>query len=343
MATYLAAIPAEIIGHRGKIMDHPGERSSHSVAVPRTGGIAILLGMLAGIAIGGHFTGLLMMGLGSVAIIAAISLLDDVVTIPSGPRLLVHLGVTTGLVWLAGLELTEIGLPYLPLHLPRWAGLIVAVMFVAGFVNFFNFMDGINGISAAQGIVGGGALAVLLAVGGGHNSVVIALALAGACVGFAPHNFPTAKLFMGDSGSTILGYVLAMLTLAGAKWSPYPWPALIMPLGVFIYDAVFTLIKHILQGVKITKPHRDHHYQMLLRCGWSHTRVTLVQAGLMVLCSACGMVYAFGYNSGSDAVALASLAGLATIAGCYSVFVHRYFATHRQDAPGDATQEQDSP
>ena len=331
--TYLAAIPAEIIGHRRQIMDHPGHRSSHSVAVPRTGGIAIMLGMLIAAAAFGDFTFPFVLGMGSVAIIAAVSLLDDVITIPSVPRLIVHLGVTTALVWLAGLELTHIELPYLSLHLPWWAGMAVAVLFVAGFVNFFNFMDGINGIGAAQGVVGGLALAGLLLLGGGRNSVVIALAVGGACVGFLPHNFPKARLFMGDSGSTILGYVLAALTLVGAERTDYPWAAFVLPLGVFLYDALFTLFKRAFRGENVVKPHREHHYQLLIRCGWTHTRTALLQVALMLLCAGGAFVYAFG----GQAVRLATLSVLLATAVGYSILVHRYFRGHRQDAQTDAS------
>ena len=325
--TFLASLPAEIIGRRRQIMDHPGERSSHTVAVPRTGGIAIMFGMLLATVLFGSFTVPLVLGLGSVAIIAAVSLLDDVVTIPSVPRLIVHLAVTCAVILLAGLELTDIELPYVSLHLGRWGGLVLAALFVAGFVNFFNFMDGINGIAVAQGAVGGGALAGLLLLGGGQNSVVIALALAGACIGFAPHNFPKARLFMGDSGSTILGYVLAVLTLVGAKRTGYPWPAFVLPLGVFLYDATFTLFKRAGRCENVIKPHREHHYQLLIRSGWTHTRTTLLQAALMLLCGVGAFVYAFG----GQATRLATLVGLLAAGGCYSALVHRYFATHRLD------------
>ncbi len=334
IGTFLAAIPARAIGYHKQIMDHPGHRSSHSVAVPRTGGIAIILGMAVAVAIFGKFTFPFMLGLASVALIAFVSFLDDLVTISSALRLLVHLIVTGVTVRLMGLELTEIHLPYFSLYPGQWGGLCVSVLFVAGFVNFFNFMDGINGISVAQGLFGGATLAILLLAGGGNNSVVVAAALAGACIGFCPHNFPKAKMFMGDSGSTILGYTLAILTLIGAKRTSVPWIAFVLPLGVFIYDATFTLCKRIARRENFIKPHREHHYQLLIRCGWSHVRVTSLQAILMMLCAGGSLAYFFG----GDGVRLAVLCVLLAAAACYSVLVHRYFAGHRTDAP---TQEQE--
>ncbi len=330
IGTFLAAIPAEIIGYRKRIMDHPGHRSSHAIAVPRTGGIAILLGMVLSLAVFGKPTAPFLLGLGSVAIIAAVSFIDDLITISSGVRLVVHLIVTTAAVELIGLELTEIHLPYLSLQLPRWVGLVVSVLFVAGFANFFNFMDGINGIAVSQGLFGGVTLAVLLALGGGSNSALVAVALTGASLGFLPHNFPKARMFMGDSGSTILGYILAMLTLVGAERTDFPWIAFVLPLGVFIYDATFTLFKRALRGENLLKPHREHHYQLLIRCGWTHTRVTGIQAGLMLVCASAGIIYAI---INQDYLRLPVLAVPVTVGIVYSILVHRYFAKHRQDAP----------
>ena len=335
----IASIPARHIGHRSNILDEVTHRSSHEIPVPRTGGLAILAGMLVSFVVmslvAGSFSAPSLIALGSVAIIAAVSFIDDVITIPSIPRLLAHFAVAGGAIKLLGLELTTIALPYFTIHMPPWAGLIVATLFVAGFINFFNFMDGINGISVAQGLFGGVGIAIILRLGGSYNSVLIALGLAGACVGFAPFNFPKARMFMGDSGSTILGYVLAMLTLIGARRTNMPWVAYVLPLGIFIYDAMFTLIKRILRRENFLKAHREHHYQLLIRCGWSHVQVTSLQAGLMLLCTAGAVLYA----TGSEALRLAVLCGLLCVAAIYSVSVHLYFRKHLADtAPHDASE-----
>ncbi len=330
VAAFLVAIPARIIGFRKQIMDTPGHRSSHTVAVPRTGGIAILIAMAVSVLVTGEYTNHFLYGIASVVIISVVSFLDDLYTIPSIPRLAVHLLVTAAAVKLLGVELADIELPFMTLHLGEIGGLIFAVLFVAGFVNFFNFMDGINGISAAQGFFGGGMLAVLFIWGGSANSVIVSMGLCGACVGFLPHNFPKAKMFMGDSGSTSLGYILAMLTLIGAGRTDIPWVAFMLPLGVFLYDATFTLFKRVIKRENFVKAHREHHYQLLIRCGWSHARVTGVQAALMLVGCVGAGIYA---KVDSDGVRLGLLCVLLAIMVCYSVLVHGYFATHRMDLP----------
>ena len=210
----------------------------------------------------------------------------------------------------------------------NYVGAGVAILFTVGFVNFFNFMDGINGLAACQGIWGALALGVLLLWGGAENSPVVAAAMAGGCLGFLPHNFPRARMFMGDVGSTSIGFCLAMLTLVGGSRCPLPWTAFILPLGVFIYDAVFTVVKRAIRRENIFRAHREHHYQLLIRSGWSHVRVTFLQAALMTLFCAGAALYSWG----GDLLRLMVLATLAAVMAVYSVLVHRLFARHGKPA-----------
>ncbi|MCE5328014.1 MAG: glycosyltransferase family 4 protein [Planctomycetaceae bacterium] len=327
--TYLIGFPIRSAGLRMNIMDRPIHRSSHTEAVPRVGGVAIILGAFgAGLTLFKP-TPAFAVGAGIGAMIAIISFLDDFRQMPSPVRFAVHLAVTLGTVLLIRLIPDELNLPYLPLPLSPALGVFLAVLFVVAFVNFFNFMDGINGIAAAQGIWGAGTMSLLLFWGGTANSVLAAAAVAGACLGFLPHNFPKARMFMGDVGSATLGFVLAMLTLLGAKQTKFPWIVFLMPLGVFIYDAAFTVIKRMIRGQKFYKAHREHHYQLLIRSGWSHTAVTCLQITMMTCWSAGALLYNHWGNAGR----LALLTGLLGMMIVYSVLVHRTFRRH--GAPAD--------
>ena len=334
LIAYLVTFPVRILGQRLKILDRPGHRSSHSTVVPRTGGLAIILAMAPALALTSHTSTPFLIGIVAALFIAAVSFLDDVITIPSIPRLLVHLLAAGVAIKFLGIEMVELDLPGTTVQLPYWLALILPIVFVAGFTNFFNFMDGINGIAAAQGLFGGLTLAILLYMGGGTNRVWAAAALAGACAGFIPHNFPRAKIFMGDAGSTILGFLLAMLAVMGARHESLPhipFIALVMPLGVFIYDTIFTLFKRVLRRENFLKAHREHHYQLLIRCGWSHTKVTTLQAALMLLCSIAALVYACGGQITRWSV----LAGLLSVFLAYSILVHCYARKHQLTCPSD--------
>jgi Fuc2NAc and GlcNAc transferase len=323
VACLLLGTPVRRLGMRLNIMDVPNQRSSHTRTVPRTGGVAIVLAMIVTLALFGRPTAPLLVVLALGALASVISFIDDTISLSSVPRLFVHLGVAGVSVYMIDLQLTGLELPYVTIPFPAWVGLVVAALYVTAFVNFFNFMDGINGIAAAQGIVGGAALAILLAAFGASNSTIVAAALVGGCLGFVPYNFPRATMFMGDMGSTTIGFTLAMMTLLAAR--RYPWIACLLPLGVFIYDAMFTMFKRMLRGENILKAHREHHYQLLIRSGWSHVRVTSLQFGLMLLCGAAALVYAW---TDSDLVRLSVLLTLLTVFVTYSVLVHRHFARH---------------
>jgi len=327
------------VGTRLHVVDVPNQRSSHTQIVPRTGGVAIILAMICTMALMGKPTAPLLVAMGLGAMGSIVSFIDDFVSLSSLVRLLVHLGVAAVSIFMIQLHLRELALPFWTLPFPYWVGLAVAALFVTGFINFFNFMDGINGIAASQGIVGAATLAVLLAMGGAGNSVLVSAALVGGCLGFLPYNFPRATMFMGDMGSTTIGFSLAMLTLIGARH--WPWVACLLPLGVFIYDATFTLFKRLLRGENVLKAHREHHYQLLIRSGWSHLRVTLLQVGLMLLCSAAALVYATRDDS---LTRLFVLLGVLTMFAAYSVFVHRHFARRGNDkTPKETTQPVPSP
>ena len=342
IATYLLCFPVQKLSVRLGLLDEPGDRSSHTNAVPRTGGIAIILGALIGVmsVFAPRWPFLVAAGVG--AFVALASLVDDIRPIPALPRLLVHIAVAFFSIWLIGLgPQKDIGLPYVKVVMSPWVSIIVATIFVAGFVNFFNFMDGINGIAATQGMAGGVFIALLLRQGGSGNSVFTAAALAGACGGFLPHNAPKARMFMGDTGATTLGFGLAMLALIGGSKSAIPWIAFLLPLSVFIYDPAFTVIKRIIQGHNPMKPHREFHFHLLIRSGWSHAKVMRSIDMLILICGIAGWLYARG-NHRDRLIILSVIVGI--FASC-SILVHCYFREHQAvaaDADAEGAPKQSS-
>lgn len=325
LATWAVLFPITRIAKRLKIMDVPGSRSSHEVPVPRIGGTGIIIGVIIASLVMCRGTMALAVAAGLGSVVAIISFLDDLFSLSSLLRLSIHLLGAGLLIYLVGLEIQVIGLPYLQFiePLPKIVGLVLATLFVVGFLNFFNFMDGINGISAAQGIIGGVTLSILFAMHAESNSVLIAAAIAGGCFGFLPHNFPKAKTFMGDVGSTMLGFALAMLTVVGATRTSIPWIAFLLPFSLYLYDGTFTLTKRIIRRENFLKAHREHHYQLLIRSGWSHAKVTGLYTIQFIACSVLAILYAYTEN---QPLRLGILLGLLGWLGVFSILVHRYFA-----------------
>jgi UDP-N-acetylmuramyl pentapeptide phosphotransferase/UDP-N-acetylglucosamine-1-phosphate transferase len=288
---------------RRELIDHPGERRSHTVPTPRGGGIAIVLALLfAVVALAWRqpqqIVLLAAFGLGLV-MVAGIGLVDDHRPLPAWVRLLVQ-AMAAGLL-AAGVAGT-------------WGDLRLALAaFVAAMVltNVWNFMDGINGLAASQ------AALVALAFGtvAGGAWFLLGLALAAGCLGFLPFNFPRARIFLGDVGSGALGFALAALftaALAVAPDAPMAAALLVLPMSAFLVDASLTLARRILRRETWWSPHTQHAYQRWAAAAGTHIPVTIAYAGWTAAsCLLAGWLWSG--RSGQGAAVLAWMA-LATAA-----------------------------
>jgi UDP-N-acetylmuramyl pentapeptide phosphotransferase/UDP-N-acetylglucosamine-1-phosphate transferase len=338
IASYLACFPVIHLSHRLHILDRPGERSSHKRPTPRSGGIAIIFGALVGVACVFSFTPAFLLVTLIGAVVAAVSFVDDVYSVRPSLRLAIQTAVAAASIYTVRLSPEVLALPFVTIELGPILGYLLALLVVVGFVNAFNFIDGMNGLAASQGVWGGITISLLLFSGHSGNSVFTAAALSGACLGFLPHNFPRAKLFMGDIGAITVGFGLAMLTLVGAARTDVPWIAFLLPLSLTIYDPLFTVIKRICQGHNPLVPHREFHFHLLLRCGWTHDDNTRLQNILMAVSGLAGLIYAWPPAPYAEPIRLALLCGIALMLATYSVWVHVYFMKHRLDR-----QEQQAP
>jgi UDP-N-acetylmuramyl pentapeptide phosphotransferase/UDP-N-acetylglucosamine-1-phosphate transferase len=164
---------------------------------------------------------------------------------------------------------------------------IAIVGWLVGFVNAFNFMDGINGISVADAAVAGAAFAIVGSAEHLHVLTVGGLILAAVAVGFAPVNFPTALGFMGDAGSYFLGGWIALLTVIALRLR-VPAEAVFGSSMIYLADTSTTLLRRARHGEVWWQPHRSHSYQRLVIAGWRHETTTAFVAGLSLLCAAFG-------------------------------------------------------
>lgn len=271
------------------ILDHPNERSSHVVATPRGGGLAVsaaVLGLWAGwTAWTGEMNGAMALILGGALALAAISWIDDLRTLGAGVRLLAQLGaVAVGVYVLPGDGLVFDGL------VPAWADHVLVGLAWVWFVNLFNFMDGIDGISGIEaGAIAIGVTIIVITYPAFQPTALagLAIVIAGACGGFLLFNWHPAKVFLGDVGSVPLGFLLGWLLMALAVQSdvtPGAWaPALILPAYYWV-DATITLVRRALRGEKIWQAHREHYYQKAVQRGLSHDHVVkLIALGNIVL------------------------------------------------------------
>jgi UDP-GlcNAc:undecaprenyl-phosphate GlcNAc-1-phosphate transferase len=172
-----------------------------------------------------------------------------------------------------------------------WRGIFVAgaVFWLVAFVNAYNFMDGIDGISVAQAV---GAGATWFAVGSYTGTPVLAVGgaiIAGCGLGFAPFNVPKPRMFLGDVGSYFLGAWLAAVAILGLRAAVAP-EAVLAPLALYVADTGVTLASRVARGERWYEPHRDHAYQRIGNYAWSHVRTSAVVAGCIGVCGLLGAV-----------------------------------------------------
>ena len=177
-----------------------------------------------------------------------------------------------------------------------------------GYVNAFNFMDGINGISAMSAAVAGGWYAWLGLDTSTPSLVVLGLALAGAAIGFLPWNLPRARVFLGDVGSYGVGMLIAGLAVMAMASGGSILEA-VAPLVVYIADTAWALLKRIWRGDSWHQAHREHVYQRLVDAGWPHAgAATLVAAFALIACGMAATLNVTAAAAGLLAIVLVYLA-----------------------------------
>jgi UDP-N-acetylmuramyl pentapeptide phosphotransferase/UDP-N-acetylglucosamine-1-phosphate transferase len=248
-------------------LDVPNQRSLHVRPVPRSGGIAIMAGIFVGFAV--MQTPLVVVL--SVAALVAFSHFDDLLGLPIPLRFSAQLAAAAGFAYGA-----------LPgLALPLLALIVVSIMWVT---NLYNFMDGSDGLAGGMTVFGFSFLGTGAWMSGDEALLIECSIVAAAGAAFLLFNFPPARLFMGDAGSVPIGFLAAVLSLAG--WRDGDWPFW-FPAAVFspfIIDATLTLLKRAGARERIWEAHKKHYYQRLVRMGWGHRRTALAEYALMLAC-----------------------------------------------------------
>lgn len=268
------------------VLDHPNERSLHSCPTPRGGGLAILTSILATwlvMAIMGTVNAdMIWISFGALAI-SAISFWDDHASLHPVYRLMVHI-VIAGMLVYAGFYLTSLDLPGMVLNWSGQVGSFISLLFIVWMINLYNFMDGMDGFAGGMAAIGFGFFAALGWLAGDLQFAQVSLVVAGAAAGFLLFNFPPARIFMGDVGSSLLGFLAAVMSLWAARRNIFPiWTAVLI-FSPFIIDATSTLIRRLWRREKIWRAHKSHYYQRLVRLGWGHKKTVAWEYVLMLAC-----------------------------------------------------------
>jgi UDP-N-acetylmuramyl pentapeptide phosphotransferase/UDP-N-acetylglucosamine-1-phosphate transferase len=263
-----------LVSHFGRFaLDHPNARSLHKRPVPRTGGIAVLVGGAVSLGFGAAELWLpMIITLG----LAIISFADDLHELPASVRLTSHVAAAALLVWYV----------LSPMHPVE---MIVLILAVAWITDLYNFMDGSDGLAGGMTTIGFAAYAIAAYLSGEMALASLSTALSMSAAAFLIHNHHPARIFLGDVGSIPLGFLAGALGIVG--WRDDVWPLWfpVLVFAPFIADATITLLKRLVRGDRVWQAHREHYYQRMVRMGLGHRGTAWGGYAAMLICAAAAL------------------------------------------------------
>lgn len=299
---------------RARIVVVPDARSLHSEVTPGGGGLTIVVVTLGGIGISLPIysdlpAATLGIYLGCSFALAAVSLMDDFKTVSSALRLLVHTIISLVMILHVG-YLRVVTLPGVVSLDIGLMGAMVTLIWIVGLTNVYNFMDGIDGIAGSHGFL---TAVSWFAVGYALDSRVAMLMgwlLAGSSLGFLIHNWPPARIFMGDVGSTFLGFSWAVVPFmvasdfgSGSEWRFVVFSVILT--WPFLFDGSFTFLRRLFRKENVFTAHRSHLYQRLVLSGYSHQTVSLIYTVFTLCGMLLGFLWMFGMSIRLESIAVA--------------------------------------
>jgi len=307
---------------RSRLLDLPNERSSHTVPVPRLGGVGLVCGVWAVAAAASTMRvhPALWMALFSTLPLYLL-IYDDLLAafgrhLKQMPKFAIQFTASALFVLKSGLVLHSVTLPAAGQVILGWAAAPATFLWLLYVTNIYNFMDGIDGLAGIHGVLIAATLFGISLSAGASLLPILALSVAGASAGFLAFNRPPASIIMGDVGSAFLGFLLAAFGILGEREGI---SFLTMPflLGPFLFDATYTLLRRLLRGDNIFQAHRFHLYQRLVRLGVSPMRVDLIYTLAFLPCGLGAVLL----HQGRPAASLAVFSAFLTlgVAGAWRV------------------------
>ncbi len=259
-------------------VDEPDERKVHTVPMPRLGGLAVFLAFICGVILllplNREIKGLLL----SSSFIVLLGAIDDIVSLPPLPKMIGQITAAV-MLCLSGVQVHYVTNPFSDHVLQLgWLSIPITVFWIVLVTNAFNLIDGLDGLAGGVAVIAGLTLALTAFNAGHRQEALCALILVMAVAGFLPYNFHPAKIFMGDSGSMLLGFVLSALAIMGMAKGVTLLSVLvpIIILGVPLLDTLFAVIRRLREHKPMFAPDKEHIHHRLLAIGLSHKQSVLV-------------------------------------------------------------------
>lgn len=277
------------------IMDIPNERSVHKKPTPLLGGIAIFLSFLFGFILFGNQNPLMISILIASFLILLLGIFDDIKPIKARYKFVIHILVALIVVFYGGLKLTHVDIFSLSLNF-KWMSPYITILIIVGIINAVNLIDGLDGLCAGISSIYFLTIGVIALILNKFNGldIILSFIMLGATLGFLVFNYPPAKIFMGDTGSTFLGLMISVIMLLGFK--TVTLTSLLIPLVLLILpitDTLFAIIRRALNKKTIGQADKEHiHHQLLKHLSTRKTILVIYVVDLIF--SVVSIFYAIG-------------------------------------------------
>ncbi len=295
----MIVMPALIrIIYRLKLFDVPDSRKEHVTPIPTMGGIASIAGMAIACALWFEFSRniFIISFFFSIAVLLAIGMMDDLKNLPARYKFVIQLSVAL-LIAFSGVRITSFNGLFGIQELSTSAQYTFTLLALAGITNAFNLIDGIDGLAGGLGFMCLIILGIFLILSGDVNIAIIAFALGGGLLGFLYYNFNPAKIFMGDTGSLVLGFVIAVLCIRLIQLNvgvndpvlPHAPVFALSIVAIPVFDTLRVFALRIWSGRSPFSPDKNHIHHLLTNNGWNHS------IAAKILCTVHAIVLILGY------------------------------------------------
>ncbi|MFI3173582.1 MAG: MraY family glycosyltransferase [Bacillota bacterium] len=289
---------AKWLSFRFGAIDYPKDRGVHKEPMPRMGGVAMVIGFMVSVSLvyfldnplihTKEFLGFLI----GAAIIAILGAFDDIKNLPAKLKFCVQI-IAALIVIFSG---TRIEIVLWPVTATlETLSVPITLVWIVGVTNAVNFIDGLDGLAAGVSSIAALSLMILCILTGSTTAVFLTTAIFGVCIGFLPRNFNPAEIFMGDTGSTFLGFVLAVTSIIGV-FKGYALLAVgvsVLCLGLPVLDTLFAMLRRIAKGQSVMQPDRGHLHHRLIDYGFSQRAAVLILYGVSIILGGTAIFISF--------------------------------------------------
>lgn len=298
--TSLILVPiVRVLAKKIGAVDIPNNRKVHTKVTPRMGGLAIFLAFLTGyIFFAKTSTEMISILIGSFVIIL-LGIFDDISPIKARYKFLIQLIAASVVVLYGDIHLTDISAFGISINFNVW-GYPLSILFITGIINAINLIDGLDGLAAGISSIYFATIAIIALILNriGGLDTTLCLLMLGSTLGFLIYNFNPASIFMGDTGSMFLGFMIGVISLLGFKAATVT--SLFVPIMILflpLLDTVLAIFRRVIKGENIGVPDKDHIHHQLLKLNKSTKKTVFIMYGISILCASISIFYALGDNN----------------------------------------------